>query len=160
MHFISSRTRVAICWETTRVDFQATQIYGSGRFLEWRSSDPSVTVSRTITGLGLNIQALWLVEHKNAVLWLVTKFPAAALFFSETRFRTLSCIIFLWNQVPYTLLHTVPTVPWYLDCGHFWGCSEADSKFPRKITRRNVHSHWTSMRVVIHFPVDIFAGAK
>jgi hypothetical protein len=25
---------------------------------------------------------------------------------------------------------------------------------------RNVHSQWTSLRVVIHFPVDIFVGTK
>ena len=33
-------------------------------------------------------------------------------------------------------------------------------RFLKLITRRNVHSHWTSIRVVINFPVDIFAGAK
>jgi hypothetical protein len=32
--------------------FQAAQIYRSGPFLEWRSSDFCLTVSRSITGLG------------------------------------------------------------------------------------------------------------
>ena len=44
--------------------------------------------------------------------------------------------------------------------GNFCGCSEAESMLSKQITRRNIHSYRSSLRVVIHFSVEISTGSK